>query len=124
MEYALGVTVRDEARPKHAGGLYVCKTEGGALRHRVPARRGGLFFAPRVLLRCRCEGPFVEYPGGKVACTALTPVEVRPMPSGYLHSEVASAFPGALPRPSESLREETSALEAEVAELERRLGYR
>lgn len=57
---------------------YVCKTRARALHHRVPAylgclgsnqqratlrrgspatlrRRGGLFFAPRLLLRCRCE---------------------------------------------------------------------
>eukprot|EP00434_Breviolum_minutum_P038792 symbB.v1.2.034427.t1/scaffold4440.1/size39630/2 len=123
MEYALGVIARDAARPKHAGGLYVCKTRARALHHRVPARRGGLFFAPRLLLRCRCEGPFVEYPGGKIACSTLTPMEVLPMPSGYMHSEV-TAFQGALPRPSEGLRLETSTLEAEVAEMERRLGYR
>ncbi|CAK9046124.1 Uncharacterized protein SCF082_LOCUS25997, partial [Durusdinium trenchii] len=55
MEYVLGATVRDDARPNHAGGLYVCRTEAAALRQRVPARPGGLFFAPRALLRCRCE---------------------------------------------------------------------
>ncbi|CAE7662607.1 GPT1 [Symbiodinium pilosum] len=128
-EYTLGVTIRDEAGPNHSGGLYVCRTQGAALRHRVPARRGGLFFAPRLLLRCRCEGPFVEYPGGKIACSALTPMDLQPVPLGYLHTSPQRA--GAVPSPvaatfgpSEGLRVETSALEAEVAELERRLGYR
>eukprot|EP00930_Biecheleria_cincta_P089311 TRINITY_DN78592_c0_g1_i1.p1 TRINITY_DN78592_c0_g1~~TRINITY_DN78592_c0_g1_i1.p1 ORF type:complete len:179 (-),score=13.70 TRINITY_DN78592_c0_g1_i1:36-572(-) len=135
-EYAIGVSVRDEARPNHGGGLYVCRSQEAALRHRIPARRGGLFMAPRALMRCRCEGPFVEYSVGKVACTQLTPLEVLPMPRGYLHSAPSYIRPlperpitptdlqGRGAQPSDGMRAETSALEAEVAELERRLGYR
>mmetsp|Transcript_31633 Transcript_31633/g.71106 ORF Transcript_31633/g.71106 Transcript_31633/m.71106 type:complete len:121 (-) Transcript_31633:29-391(-) len=90
---------------------------------------GGFFFAPRLLLRCRCEGPFVEYPGGKIACSVLTPMDVQPLPPGYLHTSPHRA-PAAVPLepgffgPSEGLRLQTSALEAEVADMERRLGYR
>mmetsp|Transcript_86330 Transcript_86330/g.241435 ORF Transcript_86330/g.241435 Transcript_86330/m.241435 type:complete len:149 (+) Transcript_86330:57-503(+) len=110
------------------------------VNRRIPARRGGLFVAPRSLLRCLCEGPFVQYPSGKVACSRLTPVEELPMPDGYLHiaprglrparplpsRPVSPAFlaAGAGERPQSGMRAETAALEAEVAELERRLGYR
>eukprot|EP00439_Symbiodinium_sp_Y106_P058126 s572_g8.t1 len=124
----MNAKAKDEAGPNHSGGLYVCRTQAAALRHRVPVRRGGLFFAPRLLLRCRCEGPFVEYPGGKIACSALTPVDVQAIPPGYLHTSpqrAAAVFSAAAGvGPSEGLRVETTALEAEVAELERRLGYR
>mmetsp|Transcript_115293 Transcript_115293/g.359049 ORF Transcript_115293/g.359049 Transcript_115293/m.359049 type:complete len:178 (-) Transcript_115293:77-610(-) len=139
-EYVLGLRKREQARPRHAGGLYVCRSPEAAARHRIPARRGGLFTAPRVLLRCLCEGPFVEYPGGKVACSSLTPLQELQLPFGYLHS-APSPSPGGravrpLParplspaaltsgRPSSAMRRETEALEAEVADLERRLGYR
>merc|ERR1712039_204333 len=137
-EYMLGVTAQEEARPYHQGGLYVCLSMEAAARHRIPARRGGLFVAPRVLLRCRCDGPFIEYPAGKVACSAITPMEELPLPQGYLHSAPALAGRPARPlpsrplspaalvanRPSSAMRSETVALEAEVAEMERRLGYR
>eukprot|EP00933_Yihiella_yeosuensis_P075107 TRINITY_DN84296_c0_g1_i1.p1 TRINITY_DN84296_c0_g1~~TRINITY_DN84296_c0_g1_i1.p1 ORF type:complete len:198 (+),score=25.04 TRINITY_DN84296_c0_g1_i1:73-666(+) len=132
-EYFLGVPSRDPARPNHGGGLYVCRTAAAAVQHRIPVNRGGLFMAPRVLLRCQCEGPFVEYPGRKIACSQITPLEVLPMPSGYLHSAPTSgtAFVRPLPRrptsasavsgrPSSAMRAETDALEAEVRELERR----
>eukprot|EP00928_Gymnodinium_smaydae_P038701 TRINITY_DN26636_c0_g1_i1.p3 TRINITY_DN26636_c0_g1~~TRINITY_DN26636_c0_g1_i1.p3 ORF type:complete len:187 (+),score=33.24 TRINITY_DN26636_c0_g1_i1:78-638(+) len=140
-EYRLGVPVAEEARPRHGGGLYVCTSSMAAARHRIPAKRGGLYVAPRALLRCICEGPVVRYPGGKVAVSKLTPVEELPMPHGYLHSAprglpapVQRPLPpepmspadlaALLGRPQSGLRSETQALEAEVAELERRLGYR
>jgi len=135
-EYRLGVASSDEARPRHGGGLYICRSADAALAHRIPVRSGGLFMAPRSLLRCACEGPFVEYPGGKIACSRLTPLELLPMPEGY--SATRPSTPGrqrprAMPsRPMtpamlsgrSPLRSETEALEAEVAEMERRLGYR
>lgn len=46
-----------------------------------------------------------------VKFTSEIPVDSHPV---QCLCKVASAFPGALPRPSESLREETSALEAEA----------
>merc|ERR1712087_224823 len=148
-EYALGVTAREEARTHHRGGLYVCLSLDAASRHRIPARRGGLFMAPRVVLRCKCEGPFVEYPGGKIACSAITPLEELALPYGYLHTAPGPAGRPSRPvpsrpltpdtfgsrrpltpdrfgsrRPPSAMRDETAALEAEVVELERRLGYR
>mmetsp|Transcript_23348 Transcript_23348/g.42915 ORF Transcript_23348/g.42915 Transcript_23348/m.42915 type:complete len:184 (-) Transcript_23348:111-662(-) len=139
-EYVLQVPARETARPSHKGGLYVCPSIERATRHRIPPHRGGLYVAPRVLLRCHCEGPFVPYDGGKIACTAITPLEELPMPTGYLHS--APRRPSVRPLPARPLsaaallprpalrsadpimRSETDALEAEVAALEQRLGYR
>uniref|UniRef100_A0A7S4R316 Uncharacterized protein n=1 Tax=Alexandrium monilatum TaxID=311494 RepID=A0A7S4R316_9DINO len=139
-EYVLGLPRRERARPCHGGGLYVCRSPDAATRHRIPARRGGLFTAPRVLLRCLCEGPFVEYHGGKIACSGLTPLQELQLPVGYLHSAPSPSPSGRaaqpLParplspaelirgRPSRAMRQQTEALEAEVAELEQRLGYR
>eukprot|EP00927_Polykrikos_kofoidii_P086767 TRINITY_DN9821_c0_g3_i1.p1 TRINITY_DN9821_c0_g3~~TRINITY_DN9821_c0_g3_i1.p1 ORF type:complete len:194 (+),score=19.65 TRINITY_DN9821_c0_g3_i1:215-796(+) len=144
-EYSLGAPARNEARPSHEGGLYVCLTPTAAAQHRIPCRRGGLFVAPRALLRCICEGPFVHYPGGKIACSGLTPLEEMTLPAGYLNIRPSSAArPPSRPLPPRplslsalrrmagqrpttlvsGLREETEALEAEVADLERRLGYR
>lgn len=145
-EYVMGMPAADEARLRHGGGLYVCKSFEAAIRHRIPARRGGLFIAPRVVLRCQCEGPFVEYPGGKVACSRLIPLEELPLPRGYLHSlprgrraahplphrpltpQGARSFvvgdpPAYRPATAPTMQDETQALEAEVAEMERRLGY-
>merc|ERR1712061_13234 len=120
-------------------------TQEAAARHRIPARRGGFPVAPRALLRCRCEGPFVEYPNGKIACSRLTPLEKLPMPVGYLHfapdarsiqHSVSRPLPpepltparlallSGRPQPSSTMRRETENLEAEVHEMERRLGYR
>mmetsp|Transcript_76978 Transcript_76978/g.178552 ORF Transcript_76978/g.178552 Transcript_76978/m.178552 type:complete len:139 (+) Transcript_76978:138-554(+) len=84
-EYVLGVQRREEARSQHRGGLYICRTAEAAARHHIPAHAGGLFVAPRVVLRCLCEGPFVEYLGGKVACSGLTPLQELKLPRGYLH---------------------------------------
>jgi len=98
-EYFMGHESRDEARPHHGGGLYVCRTAASAARHHIAAHAGGLYVAPRVLLRCRCEGPFVEYPNGKVAVSKLLPLEELPMPPGYLHSAPGPQSRLALPRP-------------------------
>mmetsp|Transcript_110681 Transcript_110681/g.220001 ORF Transcript_110681/g.220001 Transcript_110681/m.220001 type:complete len:165 (+) Transcript_110681:56-550(+) len=124
-EYQLGLRTRDLARPQHGGGLYVCRSLEAAVRHRVSQRRGGLYVAPRVVLRCLCEGPFVEYIGGKIACSELVPVQELPMPRGYLHSaprrpsRPQSPVLFTSPSPLFAARRETEALEAEVADLER-----
>lgn len=136
-QYGLGVTSTDAARPHHRGGLYVCRSLREAAEHYIPSKPGGLFVSPRVVLRCLCEGPFVEYPGGKIACSALTPVEELALPRGYVHSaqaaQQAQVRPLPMPplspasiagRPASALRRETLALEAEVAAMERQLGYR
>eukprot|EP00747_Dinoflagellata_sp_TGD_P190077 gnl/TRDRNA2_/TRDRNA2_51224_c0_seq1.p1 gnl/TRDRNA2_/TRDRNA2_51224_c0~~gnl/TRDRNA2_/TRDRNA2_51224_c0_seq1.p1 ORF type:complete len:229 (-),score=28.35 gnl/TRDRNA2_/TRDRNA2_51224_c0_seq1:65-751(-) len=85
-EYVMSLESRDDASPNHRGGLYVCRSLEAAARHRIPVRTGGLFVAPRVVLRCACAGPYVEYVGGKIACSALTPLEELPLPTGYLHN--------------------------------------
>merc|ERR1719375_1735753 len=33
------------------------------------------------MLRCACRGPFIDYGGGKAACSALTPLGEIPLPS-------------------------------------------
>eukprot|EP00929_Paragymnodinium_shiwhaense_P052802 TRINITY_DN26442_c0_g1_i1.p1 TRINITY_DN26442_c0_g1~~TRINITY_DN26442_c0_g1_i1.p1 ORF type:complete len:219 (+),score=37.51 TRINITY_DN26442_c0_g1_i1:78-734(+) len=140
-EYVLGVPAEETAQPNHGGGLYCCRTREAASRQKIAIRRGGLFIAPRVLLRCVCEGPFIQYASGKIACSRITPLEELALPIGYLHHGPGAARPAARPlparpvspaflaglagmRPQSALRSETDALEREVAEMERRLGYR
>eukprot|EP00746_Dinoflagellata_sp_MGD_P166257 gnl/MRDRNA2_/MRDRNA2_96021_c0_seq1.p1 gnl/MRDRNA2_/MRDRNA2_96021_c0~~gnl/MRDRNA2_/MRDRNA2_96021_c0_seq1.p1 ORF type:complete len:169 (+),score=25.82 gnl/MRDRNA2_/MRDRNA2_96021_c0_seq1:111-617(+) len=127
-EYALRMQTSEPAQARHRGGIYFFRTLEAAVQFKIPPHRGGLAVAPRVVLRCFCEGPFVEYPGGKVACSKLIPVEEIPLPEGRLHLRPASSphLPGQAARsrgPSMSLRRETESLEAEVLEMERRLGY-
>jgi hypothetical protein len=102
-EYRLGQPVEaaggEGAQPSHRAGLYVYRTAEQALRcagagphagfpppHAMPGpgpgagagagagpRQGG---GSRALLLVEAAGPYCEYPGGKLACSSLTPIEV------------------------------------------------
>lgn len=77
MEYGLGSAAENVALRDHQGGLYFHASAFAAAQVEVEARPEGLGAAsvPRALLRCYCEGPFVEYPGGKMSCSRLTPLD-------------------------------------------------
>jgi hypothetical protein len=74
LEYVLGQTIAEVAQPKHHGGIYICATPQDASRVKVPST-GEFAKFPRVVLKCECEGPFVQYEGNKFACSQLTPLE-------------------------------------------------
>lgn len=79
-EYELGVTITEEAQPNKQSGLYVCQTRWSATHQKVIASAKGIRDAPRALLLCACQGPFVEYYAGKAACSSITPLGEVPIP--------------------------------------------
>jgi len=83
VEYRLGETVEDDAQPQHRSGLYFCGTPAAAMKVSVGPSGGGgnINQADKAILKCECEGPFVEYSNGKFACSRLTPIEEVPFPS-------------------------------------------
>lgn len=85
--YDLGIPTRDEALmdPFNDHLLVVRSQEEVPSVHIAIAeklRRSGIGSAPRVLLRCSCEGPFLELSDGRVACSKVTPLEEMPAPAG------------------------------------------
>lgn len=83
VEYELGRTLEDEALPTRMTGLFFCLWPCMAVRQYIPPGCGGLFSAPRALLRCKCEGPIVQHREGRLACSRLTPLQQLPLPSCY-----------------------------------------
>lgn len=81
-EYAIGRVLRQEVRERHRGGLYVARSPQDAVRatFNLPTQ-SKLLLAPRVLLRCQARGPLLEYGQGKVAVSALLPMEARALDS-------------------------------------------
>mmetsp|Transcript_46816 Transcript_46816/g.81393 ORF Transcript_46816/g.81393 Transcript_46816/m.81393 type:complete len:293 (+) Transcript_46816:111-989(+) len=84
-EYTIGVRIDQLVLPGHGGGFYVSRTPEEALRavSSLP-RRSRLLTAPRALLRCRAQGKYLSYGSGKLAVSALTPLEVKPVPHGEM----------------------------------------
>ena len=74
-EYRLGQLVEQPARPGHHGGYYVYRTAQQALDAKFPAS-SALKDAAKALLLVEAGDPCFEYQGGKVACSAITPIEV------------------------------------------------
>eukprot|EP00931_Biecheleriopsis_adriatica_P109119 TRINITY_DN83382_c0_g1_i1.p1 TRINITY_DN83382_c0_g1~~TRINITY_DN83382_c0_g1_i1.p1 ORF type:complete len:321 (+),score=64.56 TRINITY_DN83382_c0_g1_i1:77-1039(+) len=68
VQYILGVPAQEEVRP-HERGFYFSLSAQQAARVYVPGN------GERVILRCKCEAPFFEYPGGKIVCSVITPLE-------------------------------------------------
>ena len=40
----------------------------------IPFKRGGLYFAPRTILKCLCWGDKIEYDNGKLAFSYICPI--------------------------------------------------
>ncbi|MEO8287111.1 MAG: hypothetical protein ABI670_11830 [Chloroflexota bacterium] len=74
-EYKIGETTVDRARQKHQGGIYCYDNLDQALSADVPPS-AALRSADRVVLRVRAEGSYCRYPGGKLAFSRVTPLEV------------------------------------------------
>lgn len=75
VQYRLGATMREHATPGRQRGLYVFRTPEAAAAFAFPNEPSDFAVCPRAVIRCSCKGPFVAYPGGKVACSKLTPLE-------------------------------------------------
>ena len=88
-EFVLGTTLHEPAQPAHGGGFYVYRTAEEALfadmyvSHRQ-MHEGGLFVAPRTVLKVMAWGDCVEYPNGKLSFSYLCPVLDIGLPRGYL----------------------------------------
>jgi len=48
-----------------------------------PLNKGGLFIAPRTLLKVMCWGEKLSYPTGKLSFSYICPVEDIGLPKGY-----------------------------------------
>eukprot|EP00451_Oxyrrhis_marina_P035228 CAMPEP_0204372018 /NCGR_PEP_ID=MMETSP0469-20131031/46948_1 /ASSEMBLY_ACC=CAM_ASM_000384 /TAXON_ID=2969 /ORGANISM="Oxyrrhis marina" /LENGTH=181 /DNA_ID=CAMNT_0051362235 /DNA_START=11 /DNA_END=553 /DNA_ORIENTATION=+ len=133
-EFIVGHPTSCPVRPRHQGGLYVFPSYQLALDalNGLPRRRGrGLYLAPRKILRCRCVGPFLRYPGDKIAACTVVPVGVLDPPVGYQAISRPTSADGVrdisrgLARTQErvavsrEMRAETRRLEQEVAVMER-----
>ncbi|CAK9000280.1 unnamed protein product [Durusdinium trenchii] len=82
-EYAVGRILRSRALPQHRGGLYVARTPQEALRATFSLPQNSkLLLAPRMLLRCRVQGPTVEY-NGKLAVSALLALHATPLADAF-----------------------------------------
>jgi hypothetical protein len=79
-EYEIGVEIRDEALPHRKGGLYICDSPASAARQYIATSFPGKSLCV-AMLRCACKGPFIDYGGGKAACSALTPLDEVPLPA-------------------------------------------
>ena len=83
-EYLLGKTMHEEVIEGHKGGFYVYPNLEEAIFADVPNKKGGLYIAPRTILKCMCWGNRYEYDKGKLAFSYLIPVQDIGMPKGYI----------------------------------------
>lgn len=79
-EYEMGMPIKDQAFPERKGGLYICDSAASAARQYIATSFPGNALCV-AMLRCACSGPFVDYGGGKAACSVLTPLGEIPLPS-------------------------------------------
>jgi len=79
-EYEMGLPIANEALPDRKGGLYICDSPTSAARQYVATSFPGNALCV-AMLRCACRGPFIDYGGGKAACSALTPLGEVPLPT-------------------------------------------
>lgn len=70
--YALGVTLREQARSNHGGGYYVYVSPHEAADAAFPDG-SQLLDAPHVIIECECSGRRVSYNNGKIAYSTVTP---------------------------------------------------
>ena len=55
-EYILGSTLHEKVQPNHKGGYYVYASLEEAIFADVPFKKGGLYIAPRTIIKCMCWG--------------------------------------------------------------------
>ena len=89
--------MREEVKPDHGGGFYVYRNFQDAVFADVPNKKGGLYLAPRTVLKCVCWGEQIEYDGGKLCFENLKPVQDMGIPKGYL-SNIFSALSFIIPQ--------------------------
>lgn len=73
--YAIGTTLRQQAKSNHGGGYYLYATPEEAQDAHVPVE-SKLLTAPRVVIECECSGRRVEYNNGKTAYSTVIPLAV------------------------------------------------
>lgn len=104
LDFVLGETVRDQAlprsslgNPKKNHGICACSTAWEAARQHIPSNYASRSGAEHVILRCVCEGPWIERrPGSKFACSRLTPLEELPMTMVEVPKSLHLRFSGRL----------------------------
>mmetsp|Transcript_95916 Transcript_95916/g.311003 ORF Transcript_95916/g.311003 Transcript_95916/m.311003 type:complete len:566 (-) Transcript_95916:130-1827(-) len=117
VEYVLGVTCVDEILAQGTSGLFICIWPCTAARQYIPPSVGGLWSAPRALLRCKCEGPIKQYTQGRFSCARLTALQevslpecCDDMPGGHRRKMSRShPQPHPQPQPRANLRRPVSA---------------
>merc|ERR1711933_288702 len=75
--------MENEALQKRRGGLYICDSPASAARQCIETSFAGEALNV-ALLRCACTGPFVDYGGGKAACSGILPCSEIPLPEDSL----------------------------------------
>lgn len=86
-EYQLGAEMFQQAKDNHKGGYYVYRTINEVIFADIPYSKGGLYYAPRTILKCLCWGDFIEYDNGKIAYSHICPVQDMGMPRGYISTK-------------------------------------
>ena len=88
-QYEIGKPMVQKAMSGHRGGYYCYASVKEAVFADIPFKEGGLFIAPRTVLKCICWGDFVCYGSGKMAFSNLMPVGDLGLPLGYKASKSA-----------------------------------
>jgi hypothetical protein len=88
-EYKVGKLMTQRAKAGHKGGYYVYPSSRSAVFADIPNKQGGLFIAPRTVIKCICWGEFVVYGSGKMSFTHCMPVTDLGMPQGYIANRSA-----------------------------------
>ena len=88
-EYIIGKPMAQKAMSGHKGGYYCYGSAKEAIFADIQFKEGGLYIAPRTVLKCICWGDFVCYGSGKMAFSNLMPVADLGLPVGYKSSKSA-----------------------------------
>lgn len=89
VEYKINTELVEKALPDHKGGYYVYATPKEAVFADVPCKPGGLFMAPRTVLKVQAWGDFVVYDNGKLSFSHIVPIADLGLPRGYKISKAA-----------------------------------
>ena len=89
VEYKLNTQLTERALPNHGGGYYVYATPKEAVFADIPFKEGGLYMAPRTVLKVKAWGDFVIYNNGKMSFTHILPVADLGIPRGYKSTRAA-----------------------------------